>query len=483
MQRIHAAGGKVIDKAGVPRVVWYRPHDPSHRGPVRRSTPIDEVPFLAVARALGDLWSYNATDDVFVVSPDPDLHVYDISILKDRCLVLATDGAWNVLTPDMAIQSVAQSEQTNEKHMINPQGEHKWVNPSKRLVDLALDRWNMLQLRADNTSIVTVMLDPPGPPRAQVLRRMYGVNHASPVKAAATAAAGNEGEEEDSNKANIAIISRFPNSECNEEKRGKDLIRSPKVDNTLPSSLNGSSGEFVRLVHDPTRPEPQRVLFKRTAPSPTSQIKRYIPQVLRREPSIPHMFVRNKDDAAAGVPRAQDLAECDLKSGGGIQVNEVSSTSPQPPPPLPHKTSRLGLKRELADLQSNASSLIGKDAGDANKAVNLKAPVPVAKTPDVSPRILRPRNTPSQTTPQSLKRKRRPLDATVASKILRSASKTYTGVSTAAAAGHAKDALEEVNGSLRPRMNCIYVVLPIRIKRVRISIKITDSFSTPSAQP
>ena len=95
------------------------------QGPVRRSTPIDEIPFLAVARALGDLWSYNAQDDVFVVSPDPDLHVFDLNVLKDRCLVLATDGAWNVLTPDMAIQCVSESEKTNEKHMIDPQVYHK----------------------------------------------------------------------------------------------------------------------------------------------------------------------------------------------------------------------------------------------------------------------------------------------------------------------------------------------------------------------
>ena len=65
----------------------YRPSG-GHTGPIRRSTHIDEVPFLAVARALGDLWSYNSKEDVYVVSPDPDLHVYDLNILKDR-LVLA----------------------------------------------------------------------------------------------------------------------------------------------------------------------------------------------------------------------------------------------------------------------------------------------------------------------------------------------------------------------------------------------------------
>lgn len=52
MDRIHRAGGKVVAKSGVPRVVWNRPRL-GHQGPVRRSTLIDEIPFLAVARSLG----------------------------------------------------------------------------------------------------------------------------------------------------------------------------------------------------------------------------------------------------------------------------------------------------------------------------------------------------------------------------------------------------------------------------------------------
>lgn len=75
--RIMNSGGKVVNKAGVPRVVWNRPRL-GHKGPVRRSTPIDEIPFLAVARSLGDLWSYNSALNEFVVSPDPDVHVVKI---------------------------------------------------------------------------------------------------------------------------------------------------------------------------------------------------------------------------------------------------------------------------------------------------------------------------------------------------------------------------------------------------------------------
>ena len=53
MSRIQGSGGKVINKSGVPRVVWNRPRI-GHKGPVRRSTLIDEIPFLAVARSLGN---------------------------------------------------------------------------------------------------------------------------------------------------------------------------------------------------------------------------------------------------------------------------------------------------------------------------------------------------------------------------------------------------------------------------------------------
>lgn len=89
--RILRCGGKVVNKSGVPRVVWNRPKR-GHKGPVRRSTPMDEIPFLAVARSLGDLWSYNPISNQFVVSPIPDVHVHHIDINTHRCLIFGTDG-------------------------------------------------------------------------------------------------------------------------------------------------------------------------------------------------------------------------------------------------------------------------------------------------------------------------------------------------------------------------------------------------------
>lgn len=49
--RIEEMGGQVMRKAGIARVVWRRPR--VLKGPVRRSTLVDNVPFLAIARSLG----------------------------------------------------------------------------------------------------------------------------------------------------------------------------------------------------------------------------------------------------------------------------------------------------------------------------------------------------------------------------------------------------------------------------------------------
>jgi protein phosphatase 1D len=116
-ERIEQSGGKVKYKSGVLRVVWNRPRL-GHKGPVRRSTRIDEIPFLAVARSLGDLWSYNSESDEFVVSPEPDVYVIPIDITKHRVLVFGTDGLWNMITPWAAVHSAQQTEAHNEAQII-----------------------------------------------------------------------------------------------------------------------------------------------------------------------------------------------------------------------------------------------------------------------------------------------------------------------------------------------------------------------------
>lgn len=83
--------------------------------------------------------------------------------------MFGTDGLWNVVSPQAAVDSVRYTESINERSACD--GESKeWVNPSKYLVDKALERWSTRKMRADNTSVVIIMLDPPGPPKRDVIK-------------------------------------------------------------------------------------------------------------------------------------------------------------------------------------------------------------------------------------------------------------------------------------------------------------------------
>lgn len=154
-ERIEGLGGSVIKKSGVNRVVWKRPRL-SHNGPVRRSTVIDQIPFLAVARALGDLWSYDFYSGEFVVSPEPDTSVLILDPRKHRYIILGSDGLWNMIPPQEAVSMCQNNDQETD-----PCG----VSSARQLVSHALLRWRQRMLRADNTSAIVIALQERGTPQ------------------------------------------------------------------------------------------------------------------------------------------------------------------------------------------------------------------------------------------------------------------------------------------------------------------------------
>jgi len=269
LARIEKSGGKVVNKSGVPRVVWTRPSK-GHTGPIRRSTHIDEVPFLAVARALGDLWSYNSKKDEYVVSPDPDLHVYDLDITKHRCLIFGTDGAWNVLSPEVAVSHVRHIEKNNEKYMLDPEAGHTWKNPAKTLVDSALNRWRTYELRADNTTTVVVLLDPPGPPRAQVLKRQRQLAQGIVPKKPCNNSDAPPLPPKPNSKG-ISVISRFPNSSDKSAVVGRNLM-SKKIEATSDDDTgSNSNSSATRIIHDSISNEPKKIVVGDSVQSPAQQ--------------------------------------------------------------------------------------------------------------------------------------------------------------------------------------------------------------------
>ncbi|XP_048375392.1 protein phosphatase 1D [Sphaerodactylus townsendi] len=156
-QRIEGLGGSVINKSGVNRVVWKRPRL-THNGPVRRSTVIDQIPFLAVARALGDLWSYDFYSGEFVVSPEPDTSVHTLDPQKHKYIILGSDGLWNMIPPQEAI-SMCQDHEEKKYFM----GEHQ-QSLAKMLVNRALSSGLECSAMpaADNTSAIVISLSSAG---------------------------------------------------------------------------------------------------------------------------------------------------------------------------------------------------------------------------------------------------------------------------------------------------------------------------------
>ncbi|KAM9846333.1 protein phosphatase 1D-like isoform 1-T1 [Aulostomus maculatus] len=153
-ERIERLGGSVMKKSGVNRVVWKRPRL-THNGPVRRSTVIDQIPFLAVARSLGDLWSYDFYSGEFVVSPEPDTTVMTLDPKRHRYIILGSDGLWNMMPPKNAVNMCCSHDK-----MMGPKA---W-SCARRLGCTALLFWKERMLRADNTTVIVLALQERGGP-------------------------------------------------------------------------------------------------------------------------------------------------------------------------------------------------------------------------------------------------------------------------------------------------------------------------------
>jgi protein phosphatase 1D len=150
-KRIEESGGQVMDREGVSRVVWNRPKAPHTTGPTTAaSTQFQCIPFLAMARSLGDFWSYNMNTGKYVVSPDPDVCSLQLDLACHKCLILATDGLWDMIPPQEAMDLI--TEYINSPHS-NP--EH---SPASLLAQTALERWSDRGHRADNTSVIVIKL-------------------------------------------------------------------------------------------------------------------------------------------------------------------------------------------------------------------------------------------------------------------------------------------------------------------------------------
>ena len=230
--------------------------------------------------------------------------------------------------------------------MLNPNSGKQWINPSKRLVDHAINKWHTQSLRPDNTSVVTVMLDPPGPPRAQVLKRQRETLASSGSMALVTnqeepASAQPTPSSKQPAPIGLSIISRFPNAA---NLRERNL-----------ASESGPSSSHNRVLHD-FQPRGTAKEFNR-------------PAVGQADSTLGN----HSEASSSRLPSNQE----------NIQCNEVSSSTTTPIRKAAIKSSSNTaltpkLSRELSALQIQGSTVSKRgrtrSASDSNSDTENEAP-------------------------------------------------------------------------------------------------------------
>ncbi|VDK62138.1 unnamed protein product [Gongylonema pulchrum] len=65
----------------------------------------------------GDFWSYNKETQQFIVSPEPDVNVVDLTD-KQLCLILGSDGVSTVMRNNQLVQIVRTYEKLGPSKVI-----------------------------------------------------------------------------------------------------------------------------------------------------------------------------------------------------------------------------------------------------------------------------------------------------------------------------------------------------------------------------
>ena len=141
-----------MSKKGVPRVVWERQRQRSRAGAeLELNKHTDSIPLLSVSRSLGDFWSYNPRTHKYTVSPSPDVTVVPLNLSEQKFVVIASDGLWNVMTPNEVVSFIWDYEHDTLCHQ-----ESKDV--VRALINEALRRWKSKGLLADNIAVLIAFL-------------------------------------------------------------------------------------------------------------------------------------------------------------------------------------------------------------------------------------------------------------------------------------------------------------------------------------
>ena len=151
----------MVSKKGVPRVVWERQRQRQRvSAEPEQDKQTDSIPFLSVSRSLGDFWSYNPRTQKFTVSPCPDVSVEPLNLNEQKFVVIASDGLWNVMTPNEVVSFIWDYEH-DQLH------DQESKDVVRALINEALQRWKSKGLLADNIAVLIAFLSDQPPATTQ----------------------------------------------------------------------------------------------------------------------------------------------------------------------------------------------------------------------------------------------------------------------------------------------------------------------------
>ena len=112
------------------QVVWVRKRPVQVKTRTTESCQVDRIPFLSVAKSLGDLWSVTQNKD-YLVSPLPDVYVHYFDLTKDKCIILASDGLWNMIKPQEAVKIVHELSKSGVSNKTQASDQLEYTAPSR----------------------------------------------------------------------------------------------------------------------------------------------------------------------------------------------------------------------------------------------------------------------------------------------------------------------------------------------------------------
>ena len=218
------------------RVVWERERVKSNG-----KKEIDRIPFLSVARSLGDFWSYSAQSGEYTVSPVPYVYDFPLDLNEQKFIVLASDGLWNVMSPSDVVNFISDFDSRGKSGNSSSGDSNIQRDVVSALIKEALSRWSRKKLQADNIAVLIAYLSEEEEEETGAPSSFDVVSSANQVTEVDSKSAVSCSEEADSRQC-VAVPS-IPSSGESSLSSSSSLIEKK----ACVESRSGENESFVRL--------------------------------------------------------------------------------------------------------------------------------------------------------------------------------------------------------------------------------------------